>query len=910
MSATRRFQADPTDGGKRPARPSQPAPETPSAAPLRAAFGPRQVNALQRSIGNRAVRALLSQGASEPAQALPHDVRSKMEESFGADFGDVKIHEGRRAEEIGAEAFTRGDDIHFAPGRYHPHDEAGQRLLGHELTHVMQQRAGGGCVSQAKGGPLVADRGLESEADVLGERAARGEPVRVRGTAAPRGIQRMIARGKQPGFKVKGVYDDTPFTGVVASEKEEGGRPSYRIELDPESAKVLGKEHVDVEHLYLDANQEDEAAKVPAQDPVSDKALAAFKAIAGKDGANLSENQVKGFETKMLSWISGPAVANAEDLLLAVVSKRPANALTFVKPLTNLLLREPAFIVKLAPRIHEPLIEAVRSKQMSTPAEAYLLEGIIQACILTGDLARAQEILLTCLTQPISMDMECGRLLLNLVDADMNVGLAATEQCIRESPERMSPGVLLRVAERCVSSAPDAIGTCIQLYARAAPKEMMHLASLFYALPLPKAALRDVLSKALSPVNEPVPMRLLTHALLDKVETTSLPKKDADTIHGAEGLHQRTALFEFGKALIGVLDRLDQDSRLSASQEPLRRLHAALAECREYVILVQVLLEGQLDDNDNANVEGIRMLVESISESIKKLGTPPEGREIFVYPTGFTVHATLLAVIRQLDDLYQIVQLNTGDGVDAHGARRTIGGKAKQRTYLRIRDVKAEDATSPELWGSLVRNDAAKDMTGVYSTLAKVPGARENENDVPDVYFEMVQRIGTCTWQSIMALLRFYLLEAYRTNPKEGLLQYKILKSKMSDAVFDEVMAVRPPELSSAIVEAASMKRIKRARYRPLERQGAEIDFEGVKKELVARLERLAPEGKSERVARAIGMVASLKKPAALADIDVVDLLYETFVAALRETGIDPVGIDVDGASPILAAAFARYREP
>ena len=43
---------------------------------------------------------------------------------------------------VGARAYTQGSDIHFAPGQFKPGTSAGKRLLGHELTHVVQQRAG------------------------------------------------------------------------------------------------------------------------------------------------------------------------------------------------------------------------------------------------------------------------------------------------------------------------------------------------------------------------------------------------------------------------------------------------------------------------------------------------------------------------------------------------------------------------------------------------------------------------------------------------------------------------------------------------------------------------------------------------------------------------------------------------
>jgi len=43
---------------------------------------------------------------------------------------------------LGAEAFTYGSDIYFAPGRYQPGSTNGERLLAHELTHVVQQAGG------------------------------------------------------------------------------------------------------------------------------------------------------------------------------------------------------------------------------------------------------------------------------------------------------------------------------------------------------------------------------------------------------------------------------------------------------------------------------------------------------------------------------------------------------------------------------------------------------------------------------------------------------------------------------------------------------------------------------------------------------------------------------------------------
>jgi hypothetical protein len=113
-------------------------------------------------------------------QAMPIDVRAKMEGAFGVDFSTVRIHEGDEATAIGAQAYTRGGDIYFAPGQYQPRSPSGQGLLGHELAHVIQQAQGRvQATPQARGSSINEDPTLEREADEWGTKAARGERVRV-----------------------------------------------------------------------------------------------------------------------------------------------------------------------------------------------------------------------------------------------------------------------------------------------------------------------------------------------------------------------------------------------------------------------------------------------------------------------------------------------------------------------------------------------------------------------------------------------------------------------------------------------------------------------------------------------------------------------------------------------------------
>lgn len=78
---------------------------------------------------------------------LSAQTRSFYEPRFGADFSGVRIHHDQRAaflaRSVGARAFTLGRDIVFGSGEFAPGSAAGQHLLAHELTHVVQQTGPG-----------------------------------------------------------------------------------------------------------------------------------------------------------------------------------------------------------------------------------------------------------------------------------------------------------------------------------------------------------------------------------------------------------------------------------------------------------------------------------------------------------------------------------------------------------------------------------------------------------------------------------------------------------------------------------------------------------------------------------------------------------------------------------------------
>ncbi|MEU8627627.1 DUF4157 domain-containing protein [Streptomyces sp. NPDC048669] len=75
-----------------------------------------------------------------PGRPLDDNTRTEMEARLGADFSQVQVHSDaaarRSAGEIGARAYTSGNDVVLGEGGTDPH------TLAHELVHVVQQRRG------------------------------------------------------------------------------------------------------------------------------------------------------------------------------------------------------------------------------------------------------------------------------------------------------------------------------------------------------------------------------------------------------------------------------------------------------------------------------------------------------------------------------------------------------------------------------------------------------------------------------------------------------------------------------------------------------------------------------------------------------------------------------------------------
>ena len=144
--------------------------------------GSREASALNRHASSSPSVATLSRQCS--ARPLDAGLRSAMETRFGHDFASVRVHAGdaaaRSAAALDARAYATDSDIVFGSGEYQPQTARGQRLLAHELAHVVQRRQNG------------SDTGSEERADRAAAQVANGQTVSAShvGSAGP-GLHRQ-----------------------------------------------------------------------------------------------------------------------------------------------------------------------------------------------------------------------------------------------------------------------------------------------------------------------------------------------------------------------------------------------------------------------------------------------------------------------------------------------------------------------------------------------------------------------------------------------------------------------------------------------------------------------------------------------------------------------------------------------
>ncbi len=141
------------------------------------------------------IPSIVNDVLNSPGQPLDAGTRERMEPQFGHDFSNVRVHTDARAAEsahaVDALAYTVGDDMVFGANQYAPGTSSGQRLMAHELTHVMQQSGSSSGQLLRMGEPNSA---AEVEADQLSSQIMDGANVHA---PSSRGVslQRQAASG-------------------------------------------------------------------------------------------------------------------------------------------------------------------------------------------------------------------------------------------------------------------------------------------------------------------------------------------------------------------------------------------------------------------------------------------------------------------------------------------------------------------------------------------------------------------------------------------------------------------------------------------------------------------------------------------------------------------------------------------
>jgi len=177
----------------------------------------RQATGTQPSGG---VPAIVHEVLNSPGQPLDRETRAFMELRFSHNFSQVRVHADDRAAEsaraVNALAYTVGQEIVLDAGQYAPATKAGQRLLAHELTHVIQQGSG---LAKQPLGITSANQSSEQEADRVAGSIVSDRPVHLPTIGLIPGwtISRQTPSGS-PTTTTSTTPTTTPTTGTCSQQ--------------------------------------------------------------------------------------------------------------------------------------------------------------------------------------------------------------------------------------------------------------------------------------------------------------------------------------------------------------------------------------------------------------------------------------------------------------------------------------------------------------------------------------------------------------------------------------------------------------------------------------------------------------------------------------------------------------------
>ncbi len=117
------------------------------------------------------------------------DLKSNLESNFNVSFSSTKVvPESPLPGKVKAKALAKSEEVHFAPGEFKPDTPAGNEVIAHEFTHVVQQREGRVKPTTSMNGVAINDDpALEAEAREKGKKFAEKEAEKQGGEGANQG---------------------------------------------------------------------------------------------------------------------------------------------------------------------------------------------------------------------------------------------------------------------------------------------------------------------------------------------------------------------------------------------------------------------------------------------------------------------------------------------------------------------------------------------------------------------------------------------------------------------------------------------------------------------------------------------------------------------------------------------------
>jgi hypothetical protein len=180
--------------------------------PLSASITPLiQTSATSTKGGGNANSSIENRLSSQKSSGRPLDsqTRSFMEPRFGADFSSVRVHTDSAAvqmnQELGAQAFTHGNDVYFGEGKAPGENE----LTAHELTHTIQQTGG----VQLKRKPQLESKNQQSANKIT----QTNHPIIQNKIST--GIKPLIQRKTDPG-QILEQLKNTPPSNITTAYQE------------------------------------------------------------------------------------------------------------------------------------------------------------------------------------------------------------------------------------------------------------------------------------------------------------------------------------------------------------------------------------------------------------------------------------------------------------------------------------------------------------------------------------------------------------------------------------------------------------------------------------------------------------------------------------------------------------------